>query len=310
MNKNSLLALAALFATLCWTPPAANAQEGAWRLVARDGAVWLRQAGASPREAQLNEALHAGTTVTTGADSRATIGNGAQRIVMSANSRMTLPRDTRSGMTRVLQDLGSILFQVDHRQSPHFRVETPLLAAIVKGTTFTVTVNGQADTVEVANGLVEVRANEGGAQQDVASGQLVRISAGAPSELVLAGGSSGGALADGSGLRGTLGEAEVGAEYASSGGPQNVLSAEIPSGQPHGASGGRAQTVIGSSGANVLPGFSSGREKSGDEGFAKFILVYLLASGALGFGFFLAVGMIQRLGRSHLERVGPTHRRD
>lgn len=310
MKKHSLLALAALFGALCWAPPAANAQDGAWRLLARDGAVWLRQSGASPREAQLNEALGAGTTVTTGANSHATIGNGAQRITMSANSRMTLPRDARSGMTRVLQDLGSILFQVDHRQSQHFRVETPLLAAIVKGTTFTVSVNGQTDTVEVASGLVEVRANEGGAAQDVAGGQLVRVSAGAPSELVLARGSTSEALANGSGLRGTLGEADVGAESSDEGRAQNGLSVEIPGGQQNGASGGRAQTMIGASGANVLPGFSSGHEKNRDEGFAKFILVYLLASGALGFGFFLGVGMIQRLGRSQLERVGPTRRTD
>ena len=308
MNKTLLLALAALFAALCWAPQTAYAQDGAWRLLARDGAVWLRQSGAAAREAQLNEALLAGTTVTTGADSSATIGNGAQRIVMSANSRMTLPRDDRSGMTRVLQDLGAILFQVDHRESQHFRVETPLLAAIVKGTTFTVTVDGQTDSVAVASGLVEVRANEGGAEQDVASGQLVRVSAGAPSELVLASGSAGEVLADGSGLRGTLNEAEGNSSHRAQAGEE--ISAEIPGGQP--SDGGRAQTVIGVSGANALSQFSSGRDNNGnrDQGFARFILVYLLGSGVLGFGFYLGVRLIQRLGRSQLERVGPTRRRD
>jgi hypothetical protein len=87
-------------------------------------------------------------------------------------------------MTRILQDLGAVLFQVDKRGSQHFRVETPLLAAVVKGTTFTVTADREGGMVHVAEGLVEVRAFDGGAVVDVPGGQTVRINSGAPSLLV------------------------------------------------------------------------------------------------------------------------------
>ena len=96
---------------------------------------------------------------------------------------MTVAPDSGPGITRVMQDLGSILFQVNKKPSQHFRVETPLLAAIVKGTTFTVNVELNANSVHVAEGLVEVRANQGGATKDVGAGATGSIARDAPAQL-------------------------------------------------------------------------------------------------------------------------------
>jgi hypothetical protein len=54
--------------------------------------------------------------------------------------------------------MGSLLFKVEKQASQHFEVETPYLAAVVKGTTFSVSVDGEASAVHVVEGAVEVKA--------------------------------------------------------------------------------------------------------------------------------------------------------
>ena len=171
--KNSLKALFAL-AICAIAPMPARAQEGPWRVTVAEGVVRIMQPGRQAAAADLNAPLSVGAVVTTGVNSRATIENGAQRIMMTANSRMTIAPD-EGGLTRILQDLGAIIFEVDHRQTPHFRVDTRLLAALVKGTTFSVTVGAAEDEVHVTQGLLEVRALTGGAGNDVASGMTVHV---------------------------------------------------------------------------------------------------------------------------------------
>src|SRR3954468_11227428 len=121
-----------------------------WRLVEMSGQVRIAAPGAEPAAGRQGQALPIGSSVTTFQGGRAVLDNGLQHIVVGPNSRMTLAPEQTSGMARVVQDLGAILFQVDKKDKPHFRVETPLLAAVVKGTTFTVEVNALADTVNVA----------------------------------------------------------------------------------------------------------------------------------------------------------------
>ncbi len=192
----NLLALASAFAlsmlAVSLTP--ASAQQVGWRIAAREGVVRVVEPGQAPAEATLNQQLQVGATVTTGANSRATLENGAQRIAMAPNSRVTIAPDSNDAMTRILQDLGSLLFQVDRQDSQHFRVETPLLAAVVKGTTFTVTAGPHESVVHVAEGLVEVRANENSAVSDVAAGSTVRVNRDAPGAISLTTPSEAGAV--------------------------------------------------------------------------------------------------------------------
>ncbi|WP_293465682.1 FecR family protein, partial [Phenylobacterium sp.] len=139
--------------------------------------------GRAPAAGAANQVVPVGSIVTTAAGGRAALFNGAQRVTLGPNSRMTIAPEQASGVTRIMQDLGSVLFQVDKKPAQHFRVETPLLAAIVKGTTFTVNVDVARDSVHVAEGLVEVRANQGGAARDVGAGATGVIAREAPAQL-------------------------------------------------------------------------------------------------------------------------------
>ncbi|MFZ2031604.1 MAG: FecR family protein, partial [Vitreimonas sp.] len=175
MARTRLAAFVFSLLTALALPGLAQAQQGAWRLLSFEGVVRVAHQGAAPTPGHANEALETGAVITTGGDGRAIVDNGAQHIALASNSRISIAPDSNDGMTRILQDVGSALFQVDHRSAPHFRVETPLLAAVVKGTTFTVSSNAQEDMVHVAQGLVEVHANNSNEVSDVASGATAHV---------------------------------------------------------------------------------------------------------------------------------------
>ena len=175
--RSVLIALVSIFILVPTTALAAD-----WRLTEVRGAVRVAVPARPVAHGVVGQVLPVGSSITTGGDGRAIITNGDQRIVVSPNSRTTLAPEA-GGFTRILQDLGSALFQVDRRRQPHFRVETPLLAAVVKGTTFTVSVEPQGDQVQVAEGLVEVRANSGNSVGDVAAGATAQVSRAQPGAL-------------------------------------------------------------------------------------------------------------------------------
>lgn len=195
-----LNALACALALAASPLQAASAQQAPWRVTAQEGSVRVTQPGVAPAPAILNESLRPGSAVTTGANSRATLENGLQRVVMSANSRMIVAAESTDAMTRIIQDLGSLFFQVDRRDAQHFRVETPLLAAVVKGTSFTVSVTPQQDVVHVSQGLVEVRAHQGGVGNDVAAGATARVQRDAPNAVAVVAPSDDGVAAVGASL--------------------------------------------------------------------------------------------------------------
>jgi hypothetical protein len=185
--KNSTMRKALLIgAALAAIGGAAHAAD--WKIVEMTGAVRVAAPGADAAPGRQGQTLPVGTSVTTFQGGRAVLDNGLQHIVVGPNSRMTLAPEAAGGMARVMQDLGSVLFQVDKTGKPHFRVETPLLAAVVKGTTFTVDVQPQSDSVNVAEGLVEVRSNLGDLARDVpagASGAVMRDAPGAVQVMTL-----------------------------------------------------------------------------------------------------------------------------
>ena len=177
---------ALLFACSVLAFAAGSAQAAAWRLVEVNGTVRITVPGAEAAPARLNQTVPTGSSITTTLGARASLDNGLQQIVVGPNSRMTVAPDA-GGFTRVMQDLGAVMFKVDKQKSPHFRVDTPLLAAIVKGTTFTVVVGPMSDAVNVAEGLVEVRSNGSDLGSDVGAGSSGAVSRDAPQSVQVTG---------------------------------------------------------------------------------------------------------------------------
>lgn len=259
--------LLAVLTLLACVPANAFAQEPSWRMTSQAGEVRVLLPGHPVRPARLNEIIPEGSVVITSANSSAVIENGLQRMTMSANSRLTIAQMRSDGITRIFQDVGTVLFQVDHRSTPHFRVETPLLAAIVKGTTFRVINHRMYDSVVVENGLVEVDANQGDETHDVPTGNAVTIARNEPTRLLSGTPGSDGVIPGGGGVgaQGTAG---------AMGGHARLASAP-------------ASGLVNS--AALLRRISD-PEASNDD-FVKFLLGYLAACLVFGYLVFLGVSL-------------------
>jgi len=178
-----VLCLAALFATA--TP--AVAEDEKWTVAEVTGAATVLSPMAATHALQKGEALQPGATISTGADGKVVFGDGKTTITVSVNSRITLPSNPSDTMTRFMQDLGSVFFKVEKRPAQHFEVQAPLVAAVVKGTQFTVTIAATEQSVSVNEGLVEVVAMQGGQKEMVPAGRSARVLANKPTHLKTAG---------------------------------------------------------------------------------------------------------------------------
>lgn len=163
----------------------ATAQDAPWEVVEVAGEVQMRPAGGAPRAAVIGDTVGPGDAMETGADGRARLTRAADAMTLSPNSQMMIPVAGPDAPS-VLQRLGTLLFEIDSRfGTDRFRVETPYLAAVIKGTVFTVTVGPQGGALSVIEGLVEVR--RPGAPQPVLvqPGATVRAPAGQGGQLDL-----------------------------------------------------------------------------------------------------------------------------
>lgn len=141
-----------------------------WRIAQTTGAVKAGGAGFMPAAVQPNQTLPADAWVETGSQGRVVLVRGLEMIALNPNSRVQLPSQEVNGNTQVLQTLGSALYRVGKQKAPHFQVDTPYLAAVVKGTTFSVTVTDAVSSVDVTEGLVEVKTPDGSDSEFVRPG--------------------------------------------------------------------------------------------------------------------------------------------
>jgi hypothetical protein len=109
--------------------------------------------------------------VTTGADGNAVLVRGREFVTVRRNSQIRIPAggEERS-IIQIVQDWGSALFDIGKQPDPHFGVKTEYLAAVVKGTMFTVTVARDGASMQVLEGAVEVSTDDGGARDLVRHG--------------------------------------------------------------------------------------------------------------------------------------------
>lgn len=160
---------ALLAALILGTASAASAgDDGVWSVSKSSGEVWLATDGAQQVSLSQDGALKPGDTIRTGRNGRVLLVRGEETILISPNSVVGLPTEKKEGLsTTIVQQAGSILLEVEKRNVKHFEVETPYLAAVVKGTQFSVTVGAGRTKVGVLRGQVEV--------SDFKTGQIAQV---------------------------------------------------------------------------------------------------------------------------------------
>lgn len=147
---------------------ASAADDGVWSVSKSSGEVWLATSGTQQVSLNQEETLKPGDTIRTGRNGRVLLVRGEETILISPNSVVGVPAEKKEGLsTTIIQQAGSILLEVEKRNVKHFEVETPYLAAVVKGTHFSVKVGAGSTKVGVLRGQVEV--------SDFKTGQIAQV---------------------------------------------------------------------------------------------------------------------------------------
>lgn len=188
-----LLVLLGLILAVPSGPAAAQSAAGGdltWQVVEVSGDVRVRTAASPPspwRPLVVSHAVSAKAEIETGGDGRAVLAHEGSRITISSNSQLALPDHVPSGaIYRVAQRAGTMLFKIVHATKDKFQVETPYLTTVIKGTTFSVSVNGAGGSVHVTEGAVMVRPLSGEAAL-VTPGQTARVPAGSRGGVIING---------------------------------------------------------------------------------------------------------------------------
>jgi hypothetical protein len=155
----------------------AAAAEPLWKVSEVSGDVRLVQNGRT-QPAVKGALLGSGSTIATGPNAIAVIVRGEEFVVISPRTQLRVPGDAAPNrIMQLIEDFGTALFKIEKKSTPHFGVQTPYLAAVVKGTTFTVTADAKGGSVQVTEGAVQVSTLDGGAAELVHPGTIAMVGA-------------------------------------------------------------------------------------------------------------------------------------
>jgi hypothetical protein len=154
-----------------------------WSLSESSGQVSIISTGLV-KAAVRGGVLATGDVVNTGRNGRAVLVRGEEYLVVAPNTRLRVADPAKTGgLTQIVESFGNVIYKIKKMTMPHFAVDTPFLAAVVKGTTFSVTVTEKGASVQVIEGRVEVATRDGGASFMVLPGDIGSVSATAPGRL-------------------------------------------------------------------------------------------------------------------------------
>lgn len=161
-----------------------------WVVARASGTVWVIAPDSTASAAVIGQALPNNWMLATASDGRAMLTRGVEYISISPDTQIVVSDSGPN--TFVNQPTGTAEYEVEHTGVPHFTVQTPVLAAVVKGTHFTVTTNGASGSVSVERGVVEVTSNARGQRTTLTAGQAAALSsAGADLQVTGAGAATG-----------------------------------------------------------------------------------------------------------------------
>ncbi len=142
-----------------------------WTFVRVTGLVWVVKEGMEPMRAEVGMVLPDSATVGTTSKARAMLKQGEDMLNIAPSTSIAPQARKVRGLATVLMRKGGLELEIEKLGGPHFAVQTPFLAAVVKGTHFTVSVSGSGAEVSVARGRVGVTDFAAGERADIVAGQ-------------------------------------------------------------------------------------------------------------------------------------------
>jgi len=177
-----LLIAATIFLGLSGLPQTtALAGDGGWRVSDIQGVARVRHGTQAWRPLARGQKIPPQSQVETGKSGRLLLVRPGDSIAVSPNSRFAVPKDADRASTRahpitqIVQKAGTLLFKITTRPDKPFGVKTPYLAALIKGTTFTVSVKPDNAALHVSKGAVQVSSVLTGQSVLVRPGQTAAV---------------------------------------------------------------------------------------------------------------------------------------
>ena len=153
-----------------------------WTVAQFTGEVTIVAPDGVAAEPVVGQPVPSGATISTGANARVLLISGDESMAVGPNTQMSLV--TRGRSTTVFEERGEITFEINARNVRNFTVNSPVLAAVVKGTLFTVTTTLEGTRVGVAHGSVLVRAEAGFQRVLIEAGETAAVMAATPRQII------------------------------------------------------------------------------------------------------------------------------
>lgn len=152
------------------------AQAGGWTVVKASADTLYTIGKGNWRPVTPGMELQDNSWINTGKRGRITIRKDANIINVNPGTLAGIQElGGKLDKTVILQQTGSVSLDLVRKSAPWMTVQTPFLAAIVKGTSFNVTIGKTDATVKVSRGRVGVTDTRRGESVDVVSGQRARV---------------------------------------------------------------------------------------------------------------------------------------
>ena len=160
-----------------FVPVAAIAADEDWRVAKTSGQVRYTLDHATWVDLHAGDAVPNAAWILTGPRGRAQLVRGVESIGFQPGTMASIT--TTSGFfsrkTQVVQQVGALDLEIEKRSQPHTMVQTPFLAAVVKGTIFHVSVGKTKASVSVDRGLVQVTSFASGQRSNVGPRQSATV---------------------------------------------------------------------------------------------------------------------------------------
>ena len=182
-----------------------------WRIVKMSGDVRIFSDNITWVSLKPDRRLGPGDSIWTGHNGRIMLSSEDGRVLLKPGSLVKIPTQRLPGNYTVLfQSMGTVEADIEKRNQQHFSIHSPYLAAVVKGTKFSIEIDDEQTRLSVREGVVEATDNQTGQSLSVSAGQYVATLNGvaggfsgnapgaSPADPGGSGGGVGGASGDGS----------------------------------------------------------------------------------------------------------------
>jgi hypothetical protein len=171
-RNHSAFAAVTLGVLAFFTPSLMASQTTGWSVTVSVNAVVDHGDNTAAAPVVMGGKVVDGDRLTTGSGGALVLSRGEDLVTMAENSRIVIVNPQPSGATLIDQPYGNVDYHVTKEVRPHFEVDTPLLATIVKGTTFSVAAGPSQNAVTVSEGRVVAKNRSTGASASVGAGQM------------------------------------------------------------------------------------------------------------------------------------------